>query len=219
MDDLVCRASVELLAPSGALRIRLSSNAASIRLVHSADGQLCIRIGIATRTLTLPVRGLTIFKRYLCEGRATIVLRPRNVQLLLHHPAAPSALEAFLRTLVALHVPQSGNARGPASLEDAENREPRVVLPSISRCQWQQPDVRSCAGAPSNTDDHQPLGGDDLCEEQQRAVAAVRAGRSVFISGAAGTGKSHLLRHLIRLLPRDRVRVCSSRCGPAAVGD
>ncbi|PRW58054.1 ATP-dependent DNA helicase PIF1 [Chlorella sorokiniana] len=49
-------------------------------------------------------------------------------------------------------------------------------------------------------------GGEDLAalsDEQQRALQLVQSGRSIFFTGCAGTGKSLLLRHILRVLPRD----------------
>jgi ATP-dependent DNA helicase PIF1 len=47
----------------------------------------------------------------------------------------------------------------------------------------------------------------DLSPEQQRALDAVTAGKSIFFTGCAGTGKSLLLRHIIRALPPDTTYV------------
>ncbi|PSC73053.1 ATP-dependent DNA helicase PIF1 [Micractinium conductrix] len=43
----------------------------------------------------------------------------------------------------------------------------------------------------------------DLSDEQQRALQLVQSGRSIFFTGCAGTGKSLLLRHILRCLPRN----------------
>ncbi|KAL4434118.1 hypothetical protein ABPG75_000559 [Micractinium tetrahymenae] len=42
----------------------------------------------------------------------------------------------------------------------------------------------------------------ELSDEQRRALELVRSGRSIFFTGCAGTGKSLLLRHILRCLPR-----------------
>ena len=42
-----------------------------------------------------------------------------------------------------------------------------------------------------------------LSDEQGRALDLVKAGKSIFFTGCAGTGKSLLLRHIVRVLPTD----------------
>lgn len=49
-----------------------------------------------------------------------------------------------------------------------------------------------------------------LSDEQMAAVLAIKAGHSVFVSGSAGTGKSHLLKLLIATLPRSTTYVTAS---------
>lgn len=41
---------------------------------------------------------------------------------------------------------------------------------------------------------------DSLTDDQRRVVRAVRAGKNVFFTGSAGTGKSYLLKYLVRIL-------------------
>jgi ATP-dependent DNA helicase PIF1 len=43
----------------------------------------------------------------------------------------------------------------------------------------------------------------NLNYEQRKIIEAVSEGSSVFMSGAAGTGKTHLLREIIRMMPED----------------
>ena len=45
---------------------------------------------------------------------------------------------------------------------------------------------------------------------QQEIIASAKAGESIFFTGAAGTGKSHVLRHLVKVLPPDTTAVTAS---------
>lgn len=60
---------------------------------------------------------------------------------------------------------------------------------------------------------------EDLNEQQRRAYDAVAAGKSVFITGAGGTGKSYLLATLYHLLGStlDKVVAITAMTGCAAL--
>lgn len=58
-----------------------------------------------------------------------------------------------------------------------------------------------------------------LTMEQKAAVGAVLAGRSVFFTGSAGTGKSYLLRHLLSALPpQDTFATATTGIAAAQIG-
>jgi ATP-dependent DNA helicase PIF1 len=50
----------------------------------------------------------------------------------------------------------------------------------------------------------------ELGNEQRMVLEAVRDGRNVFVSGGAGTGKSFLLKHIVRMLPTKTTYVTAS---------
>lgn len=56
----------------------------------------------------------------------------------------------------------------------------------------------ACEGPAANEEDLPPLS-----IEQENALNLVKSGKSIFFTGSAGTGKSLLLRHILRTLPRD----------------
>lgn len=49
-----------------------------------------------------------------------------------------------------------------------------------------------------------------LTPEQQKVIDAILAGRNVFFTGSAGTGKSALLRELKRILPRSTTAITAT---------
>lgn len=55
-----------------------------------------------------------------------------------------------------------------------------------------------------------------LSVEQQQVVELVQRRESIFFTGSAGTGKSFLLNHLIRILP-SRTTFVTASTGMAAV--
>ena len=54
------------------------------------------------------------------------------------------------------------------------------------------------------------LNENNLTDEQRRVISAVLSGRSVFFTGSAGTGKSHLLKFIVERLPPETTYVTAS---------
>lgn len=54
------------------------------------------------------------------------------------------------------------------------------------------------------------LNDNNLTDEQRRVISAVLSGRSVFFTGSAGTGKSHLLKYIVQRLPPETTYVTAS---------
>ena len=50
----------------------------------------------------------------------------------------------------------------------------------------------------------------NLNKTQQEIISTARNGKSIFFTGAAGTGKSHVLKELIKILPPDTTAVTAS---------
>jgi len=80
-------------------------------------------------------------------------------------------------------------AAAHALLDDWQNEQLVAKQLKQQRRRRQQPTPAEQAAAAAD-----PCSGVDLSNEQQRAVGLVQAGQNVFLTGVAGTGKSHVIR-------------------------
>ncbi|KAJ1493772.1 hypothetical protein T484DRAFT_1767373 [Baffinella frigidus] len=88
-------------------------------------------------------------------------------------------------------------AGGAQSGSDAQNVDSRAMTPDGTKTQKQL--QSSAAPAPAGGEDKPlALGEAPLSEEQKVVLEHIIAGKSVFITGCGGTGKSHLMKHAIK---------------------
>jgi ATP-dependent DNA helicase PIF1 len=189
------------------------------------------------------IREHTIYKRFMKDGKATIVLKPQKIQFLISN-CPPDHLKGFLQSL-AIKCAARGKIQGshrrmlgdislkfneisPLSAGDVETarknkaessggtklaggkenkmtpsrRTGRKFVPqkrklsdmSSSPCKSLRPTAKKPAI---------PSASLSISPEQARVLEMVKSGESVFFTGSAGTGKSHLLKRIIQSLPPD----------------
>ncbi|KDD76138.1 PIF1-like helicase [Helicosporidium sp. ATCC 50920] len=104
--------------------------------------------------------------------------------------------------------PQTGKsstlARVPLSSRSASVLNTPAFQPLSKPASFSKPAFAACTGknrSPPPRAQTQPQEQFPLSTEQRRALEAVASGRSLFFTGCAGTGKSHLLRAVLDSLP------------------
>lgn len=143
--------------------------------------------------------GASISGRFAHEGKATLKLPAMHSYVLISQ-ADPPALRGWLDKLAAfLGVAAPRCALGPAR-PNARAREEGV-----------HSDGPSKRAKPAGSPDPQ------LSAEQQAVVASALAGHSLFFTGAAGTGKSVVLRALVGCLPAESTAVTAMTASAAAL--
>ena len=203
------------------------------------------------------IREHTIHKRFMKDGKATIVLKPQKLQFLISN-CPPDHLRGFLQSF-AIKCAARGKVQGshrrmlgdisckfneisPLSAGDVETaRKNSIVKPSEpkglaggksaggkenkmtpSRQKGRKfiPQKRKLADISSSPTKARPpaVGAPNpakkpallsstanvpISAEQAKVLEMVKGGESVFFTGSAGTGKSHLLKRIIRSLPPD----------------
>ena len=157
--------------------------------------------------------GVKVFARFVHEGKATLLLVRRNISLLLSG-ADPPALTAWLAALANGGRPPAGpvkRALAPSSPSSA-NAAPAAVDRVKKLCDVPSPTP------PAATPELRlsPASAGRLTEEQQGVLKQVLAGRSVFFTGGAGTGKSFLLQEMVRRLPGEGKTHVTASTGVAA---
>ena len=203
-------------------------------LMRGDRGDLVLKIdGDDGKKLLLPLQRdrVRVHKRFVRDGKATIEIADSNVQLLLSN-CPPHDLARFLGTLqvkvgvasTSLGRQKSSSSRiaaqsfteiSPINAKDVRKIKDRTNRPAaaaatttttIPKRKIEESDVsraKRVASLPSSSFS-------SLSDEQRRIVSLVRNGRNVFMTGSAGTGKSLVLKHVIRLLPPDSTFVCGS---------
>ncbi len=135
---------------------------------------------------------------------------------------APSHKKSPHPQLLATSKPTAASTpRLPESIEDVEmlmdvkSAESASLAPPVS-VQSAAGSASAAAAAPSAADSgaqsSAPLSAFDheLSDEQRAVLAAVRTGKSVFFTGAAGSGKSYLLTAIVKALKSQTLYVTAS---------
>ena len=150
--------------------------------------------------------GVQLLTPLLSQGKCTLIIVKRNLRILVSDADA-AELRAWCGSLASGRPPPpkaSVPAPSPlpkrtlsrASPSSANRLTPRVEKKKARDLDIASPDW-SDAGGPSLS----PGAADALTDEQAEVLRAALSGTSLFFTGGAGTGKSFLLREIIKRLP------------------
>lgn len=95
---LKCPVIIEFLDFHGSVARKIISKQATIRLVRNEFKDIILQILSENGILNYTVREMTLHKRFICEGKASVHLCDHNVKILISN-CAPSKLTVFLKTL------------------------------------------------------------------------------------------------------------------------
>ncbi|XP_011703537.1 PREDICTED: ATP-dependent DNA helicase PIF1 [Wasmannia auropunctata] len=244
--SLTCTVAVEWLNAQGSIQRKATHRTASLRLTRDQQRDMLVEIRAekANVLTKLPLRGISVFNKFMTEGKASIKFREQNCTLFLSN-APSSQLISFLKTIFVKLTGQEGgkipakdslrerflaNVQ-PGGAEDVSpatsteiNRAKEKAL-TVSRATVTTPSPGVVRKRKHFGDDaprvpaakklyENPTSG-ELTDEQTRVLNAVLGGKNVFFTGSAGTGKSFLLRKIISALPPD-VTMATASTGVAA---
>ena len=222
--ELECCLTVENLNSNGVVTKRRTFKSITVVLGRDEFGDIVSSQSLLGKTFLL--KELTIHKRFLQEGKATIKLLTQKIQVMFSN-CPPNQLAAFLKCL-SLKLAQS-KQNGIASnrrrlLSDKarsfENISPltdkdftvgckkrplqdkNVVTPKLFKTTGKESDS-NCGDDEHSGPARRRLSSFhmNLIPEQMAVINTIRAGKSVFFTGSARTGKSYLLKRLITMLP------------------
>ena len=235
--ELSCCVALEALNSNSAVTKRKTYK--NIKLVLGRDEFQDIILKIESQRSPLGknfrLREISIYKRFLKDGKATIKLVTQKMQLMLSN-CPPNQLAAFLKC-ISLKLEKKKTAGFTTERRRLLSEKPRSFeyispltdkdFPQDQPCRKRQreEDTDHATTTPkriktaSNTLENEPprkrlnsLSSFQaaLTKEQLAVVKAVRARRNVFFTGSAGTGKSYLLKCLIGILPPQSTFVTAS---------
>lgn len=242
--SLTCTVTVEWLNAQGSILRKVSHRTASLRLIRDSHREMLIEVRAerANALTKLPLKGISVFNKFMTEGKASIKFKEQNCTLFLSN-APSSQLINFLKTIFikltgqegkTLKDPlreklfgnvQSGSAEEISPATSAEVNRAKEKAIAVSRATVTTPSPSMARKRKHFSNDgpkvpaakklyENPTSG-ELTEEQARILNAVLNGKNVFFTGSAGTGKSFLLRKIISALPPD-VTMATASTGVAA---
>lgn len=243
--SLTCTATVEWLNAQGSILRKINHRTASLHLIRNNKREMLIDIHAEkanTRT-RLSLKAISVFNKFMTEGKASIKFKEQNCTLFLSN--APSAqLINFLKTIfIKLTGQDESTLKNPLKekllsnmrLDDVKGISPatsreinkaKETALAVSRKTVTTPSPGSIKKRKRLSDSDNPKTSivkklyenptvGELTEEQNMILNAVLNGKNVFFTGSAGTGKSFLLRKIISALPPD-VTMATASTGVAA---
>ncbi|KAK2583374.1 hypothetical protein KPH14_009365 [Odynerus spinipes] len=236
--SLSCAAVVEWVNTHGSIVRKINHKPAVLRLVRNNLREIIVEISSkkANVTTKLPLKKVSVFNKFMAEGKASIKFQEQNCTLFLSN--APSAsLINFLKTIfikmtgqiekglnnplrekLLSNVPLGGVQEiSPATSTEINKAKEKAV--AVSRMTITTPSP-STIKKRKRLGDHTPklpakklyenptVG--EMTEEQSKILDAVLSGKNVFFTGSAGTGKSFLLKKIIAALPPDATMATAS---------
>lgn len=240
---LTCTTTMEWLNAQGSIVRKVTHRTASLRLIRDNQREMFVEVNAekANSRTKLSLKGISVFNKFMAEGKASIKFKEQNCTLFLSN-APSSQLINFLRTVFVklsgqeektskpLREKLLGNRRlggaeeiSPSTSTEMNRAKEKAM--AVSRATITTPSPGTVKKRKYHSDDtpktpvakklyDNPTAG-KLTEEQSRILSAVLSGKNVFFTGSAGTGKSFLLRKIISALPPD-VTVATASTGVAA---
>lgn len=233
--SLTCTVTVEWLNSHGGILRKITHRTASLRLIRNDQRDMLIEIhaGKANVSTKLRLKGISVFNKYMTEGKASIKFKEENSTLFLSNAPA-SQLISFLKTIYIKMTGQDEktlknplreklvgngvNDISPAtSIEVNRAKEKAMAVsrttattpsPSLVKKRKRLSDNGSKVPAAKKLYENPTAG--ELTEEQAKVLNAVLSGKNVFFTGSAGTGKSFLLKKIISALPPDATMATAS---------
>ncbi|KYN45018.1 ATP-dependent DNA helicase PIF1 [Trachymyrmex septentrionalis] len=242
--SLTCTIILEWLNAQGAILRKVTHRTASLRIIRDRQRKMLVEVRAekANVLAKLPLKGISVFNKFMTEGKASIKFKEQNCTLFLSN-APSSQLINFLKTIfikltgqqvTTVKDPlreklfaniQPGGAEDISPASNAEVNRAKEKAMAVSRATVTTPSPSVVRKRKYFSDDSpkvsaakklykNPTTG-ELTEEQTQVLNAVLSGKNVFFTGSAGTGKSFLLKKIISALPPD-VTMATASTGVAA---
>nr|CAI5850636.1 unnamed protein product [Callosobruchus analis] len=243
--SLSCVVSIEWLNKQGIVQRKVSHKKGHLRLIRDDRRDIFIQISAEKCSpIKLSLKGISVHKKFMNEGKASIKFLPLNCTMYLSN-APPGDLLSFLRTIFvkmtgeksALNAntslrtqllsskPQQFEEISPVTNIELDNAMRKVTRSSDTTPSPLAGKKRKIERSDKNGENRptsakrlytsSPIQNEPLDLEQKEVLDACLSGRNIFFTGSAGTGKSYLLKRIIRALPPD-VTVATASTGVAA---
>ncbi|KAL0280093.1 UNVERIFIED_CONTAM: hypothetical protein PYX00_001485 [Menopon gallinae] len=220
---LECQVCLEYLdAGRSFVSKRVNYKKCSLSLIRNEFREILLRITEKGKLITtLQLQSITVHKKFLTEGKATLKFPHNNLSVLISN-APCSELLSFLRLMSIKMVGSEG--KGPsirAKLLSAKTPCVEDISPltekDYQKVKMKMKDkdetpkstggckrlMESKSEFKSKRNCLMQIVQQSLSKEQKVVLQAAKDGHNIFFTGSAGTGKSHLLKSIASALPPD----------------
>ncbi|EFN61107.1 ATP-dependent DNA helicase PIF1 [Camponotus floridanus] len=240
--SLTCTVTMEWLNPQGSILRKATHRTALLRLIRNNQREMLIEIQAEKANIStkLPLKNISVFNKFMTEGKASIKFKEQNCTLFLSN-APSSQLINFLKTIFIKMTNQEekadplkeklfanvqhGGVEDVSPSTSTEINRAKEKAMTISRATITTPSPSTVKKRKYLSDDTSKISSarklydnfttGELTEEQIKILNAVLDGKNIFFTGSAGTGKSFLLKKIISTLPPD-VTMATASTGVAA---
>lgn len=227
---LCCAVNIEWTNKQGVVQRKVAHKKANLRLIRDERREIFVEISSEkTSPIKLLLKGISVYKKFMNEGKASIKFQPLNCSLYLSN-APPGQLLSFLRTMFVKMTGEknapnantslrtqllSGKPKQFEDISPVTNTEIDKARVKASKATNTTPSPLAGKKRKLERDDSvkppaakklyssSPIPNEPLDLEQQEVIDACLAGHNIFFTGSAGTGKSYLLKRIIGALPPD----------------
>lgn len=227
--------TVEYLLTNGAPSRKVTHQNAEAALYRNEFRDILLRAHLGPRVVVYPLQNAVVHKKFAREGKISIALKDEKMHLYFSN-CPPNKLCTFVRFLAAKKEVQQAPVTvrerlksdkprkieeiSPLMLRDANAAQSQgTKRPLLSDSDTTPKGKRNRPMGVSNVQPGRALNPVQLTLEQKAVLSAVLAGRSIFFTGGAGTGKSYLLRHILSSLPpQDAFATATTGIAAAHIG-
>ncbi|KAL1481983.1 hypothetical protein MTO96_034083 [Rhipicephalus appendiculatus] len=207
--------TVEHLQSNGAPARKVTHQNAEASLYRNEFRDILLRARLGPRSVVYSLQNAVVHKKFVREGKISVALKDEKVHLYFSN-CPPSKLCTFVKFLHAKKATQEPTATARERLKSGKAESDRR---DQSTTKLRRRERRADLMGPSSVKPGRSLNPVQLTLEQKTVLSAVLAGRSVFFTGGAGTGKSYLLKHILSSLPpEDAFATATTGIAAAQIG-
>lgn len=235
---LECQVSIEYMDKAkSSVCGKVTFKSAVLKLIRNEFRDLYLQIhgNNGKRTMRYQLKSINIMKKFMSEGKATIIFQDDRCTMFISN-APPSQLFNFLKFMVVKTIKVDETPKHVRTMMLSTKQSTTDEISPLTEKELQRAKMK-CGGSETKTPPSaskslkrirqdevivkakknclMKIAEQELCGEQLEVLQAAKGGQSIFFTGSAGTGKSHLLRSIIAALPPD-VTFATASTGVAA---
>lgn len=183
----------------GLVKRRTARNCA-VGLVDGRTGKTVLELGLQPKPVCLKLGKLQLHTKWINKGRMTVVIESEGVHVMLSEAVERELKELAQMLLNHRRCPNTHHTVLPQGRPQTHGRN-QIHREKIQEREKKKVDDGGAAnrtGRRTQTQQLRELGGLKLTPSQQKVMELVHAGRNVFFTGSAGTGKSMLIQTILQ---------------------